>query len=438
MPQNAAEQRNRRVEFNARQDEFVFSSARFAFYVGGRGAGKTTAGAWRAILRAKEQPGSLGLVGAPTYPMLRDAAQRMFFELCPSTLIARHNKTENVTVFRNGSEILWRPAFEYDRYRGLNLAWFWLDEAPWCGYEAWQILKATLRQSGYETAAWATGTPRGRDGYARDFELQRQDNHALYRASTWANAHNLPEGFVADLGYTGAFAEQEIEGLFVAFEGLVYLLDTTEGGNLKAWPHQLTQLGRVIGGIDWGYTNPAALVVCGLDGDKRAWVLDEFYQRRASQEEVILPALVRLTKQYNVAVWYADAADPEAIDRANNALAREGLQCRVRAVQKGAGSVRAGIQTVTSLLAQRGDGTRGLYVDPKCVNLIAEFGSYAYATAERSKRDPAEEPVKQSDHLLDATRYALHSALGQQTATEAYLASMASMVKPVKKVDVLI
>lgn len=290
-------------------------------------------------------------------------------------------------------------------------------------------MAASLRQSGYETAAWATGTPRGRDGYARDFELAVQPNHLLYRASTWANAHNLPEGFVADLGYTGAFAEQEIEGLFVAFEGLVYLLDATEQGHLKRWPHQLVAFDTMIGGIDWGYTNPAALVVFGLDGDKRAWQLDEFYQRRASLEDVILPALVKLTRQYGVQRWYADAADPEAIDRANNTLAREGLQCRVRPVVKGAGSVRAGIQTVTSLLAQREDGTRGLYVDPRCVNTIAEFGSYAYATTERAKRDPSEEPIKQSDHALDALRYALHSELGQQAATEAYLADMQRMVK---------
>jgi phage terminase large subunit-like protein len=414
-------------ELNPRQYDFVFSPARFSFYVGGRGAGKSYAGALRSIIQSQEQPGSLGLVGAPTYPMLRDAAQRMFFELCPPALLARHNKTENVTVFRNGSEILWRPAFEYDRYRGLNLAWFWLDEAPWCGYEAWQILKATLRQSGYQTAAWATGTPRGRDGYARDFELAPQDGHALYRASTWANAHNLPASFVADLGYSGAFAEQEIEGLFVAFDGLVYMLDATENGNLRAGDGDY---GRVIGGIDWGYTNPTALLVFGLDGDKRAWQLDEFYQRRASMEEIIRTALVKLTKQYNVSVWYADAADPEAIDGANNALARAGLQCRVRAVQKGAGSVRAGIQTVTSLLALRGDGTRGLYIDPKCVNTIAEFGSYAYATTERAKRDPAEEPIKQSDHAMDATRYALWSAFGQQTAVDAYLHEMSRLVRP--------
>ena len=74
----------------------------------------------------------------------------------------------------------------------------------------------------------------------------------------------------------------------------------------------------------------------------------------------------------------------------------------------------------------RGDGTSGLYVDPSCVHTIAEYGTYAYATSpsDGRKRDPSEEPVKQSNHALDATRYALHTELGEHAATEAYLAEM--------------
>ena len=429
----AARRDNRDISLNPQQYEFVFSPERFSFYVGGVGAGKTYSGALRAVIRSQEHPGSLGLICAPTYALLRDASLRTFFELLPESLIATYNKTDKHLILRNGSEILFRSADAPDRLRAVNLAWFWLGEAPLSGYYAWQMLKARLRQSGYQTAGWATGTPKGRDGFAKDFEFAPKPRHALYRASTRANAHNLPAEYVEDLGYSGAFAEQEIEGLFVAFEGLVYALDATENGNIRHWDwlkFEGSSPSRVIGGIDWGYTNPTALLVFGLDGDKRAWQLDEFYQRRASQEEIVRPALVKLTKQYNVAVWYADAADPEAIDGANNALARAGLQCRVRAVQKGAGSVRAGIQTVTSLLALRGDGTRGLYIDPKCVNTIAEFGSYAYATTERAKRDPAEEPIKQSDHALDALRYALRSELGQATAVDAYLHEMGRLVRP--------
>jgi phage terminase large subunit len=171
-----------------------------------------------------------------------------------------------------------------------------------------------------------------------------------------------------------------------------------------------------------------ALVV-GLDSDRRAWVTDEFYQRRASLEEVIIPAVVELTRAHNVSVWYADSEDPEAIDRLNAALGRAGIQCRARAVVKGAGSVRAGIQTVTTALAVRGDGTRGLYVSPRCPHTIAEFGAYAYAAAPEgsdipTKRDVAEEPIKLNDHCMDALRYALHSELTGIAKTEAYLAQL--------------
>ena len=43
---------------NPVQWDFVHCASRFSFYVGGLGAGKTTAGAMRAILRAVEHPGS--------------------------------------------------------------------------------------------------------------------------------------------------------------------------------------------------------------------------------------------------------------------------------------------------------------------------------------------------------------------------------------------
>jgi hypothetical protein len=70
-----------RWTLNPIQADFLASAARFNFYVGGVGAGKTTAGALRALAWALDHPGSLGLIGAPTYPMLRDATQRAFFAL---------------------------------------------------------------------------------------------------------------------------------------------------------------------------------------------------------------------------------------------------------------------------------------------------------------------------------------------------------------------
>jgi hypothetical protein len=100
--------------------------------------------------------------------------------------------------------------------------------------------------------------------------------------------------------------------------------------------------------------------------------------------------------------------------------------------------VQPGIQTVTALLARRPDGTRGLYGSPRCIQTIAEYQSYQYTSPTAGPFPPreggrglghegvraSELPVKANDHALDATRYALHSALGQRRRTSAYLHAM--------------
>jgi phage terminase large subunit-like protein len=111
-------------ELNPAQWAFVYSPARFSFYVGGVGAGKTFAGAARAVLRMIEDPGSLGLIGAPTYPMLRDATLRAFLELLPRPLIHRYQRAQERLALANGSEVLFRSLETPDRAHGLNLAWF--------------------------------------------------------------------------------------------------------------------------------------------------------------------------------------------------------------------------------------------------------------------------------------------------------------------------
>jgi hypothetical protein len=178
--------------------------------------------------------------------------------------------------------------------------------------------------------------------------------------------------------------------------------------------------------VDWGYTNPSAAVVVGLDGDRRAWQLAEFYQQRASLTDTLLPAILDLTRRYQVRVWYCGPDEPEHILALDTALQCAGLPCRAR---PGDNAVMAGIQTVASRLARRTDGTRGLYVNPACIHTIAEYGAYQYATSLTGggQRDPSEQPLKQNDHLMDATHYALHTELGQAARAEAYLVGMVDL-----------
>src|SRR5574340_1377023 len=112
-----------RWTLNPVQAAFLATDARFSFYVGGVGAGKTTAGALRALAFALDHPGSLGLIGAPTYPMLRDATQRAFFALLDEFLGDdghadggyTYHKSEQRLTLPNGSEILFRSLDDPDR-----------------------------------------------------------------------------------------------------------------------------------------------------------------------------------------------------------------------------------------------------------------------------------------------------------------------------------
>jgi hypothetical protein len=94
---------------------------------------------------------------------------------------------------------------------------------------------------------------------------------------------------------------------------------------------------------------------------------------------------------------------------------------------KDSGSVSDEIQTVTSLLAVWADRLPGPLVARECVHTIADYGVYRCPSVPEgtmAKRDPRDEPVKQADHAMDATRYALHGELGEAAKTDTYLAAM--------------
>jgi phage terminase large subunit-like protein len=429
-------ERERVFELNPKQYDFVYDDThKFVAYIGGIGGGKSFAGAVKALRRMIEQPGSLGLIGAPTYPMLRDATMRSVFDIIPRALFASFNKSEGLLRLKNGSEALFRSSDDPDSLRGPNYAWFWLDEAPLCGYYVWKVMKGRLRQSGYATQGWVTGSPHGQDGYYEDFERDLKPAHKLYRASTYENAHNLPPHFIEDLGYTGQFALQEIEGLFVSFEGLVYAF--RQEWHVAEWATERPRPRTRIGGVDWGFTNPAVALPLYVDGDDRAYVLDEFYERQAGFKGVSA-AIVNFTQRYGIQTWYCGPDEPEHISELNALFGREHLPARAVAASD---DINPGLDTVRRQLALRPDTTTGLMLSARCAQTRAEFRTYCYpaggAAGDSTKRDPQEKPVKKFDHALDALRYCLHSALGGKTRHRDLPASaQEQLLKPAKTSDV--
>jgi predicted phage terminase large subunit-like protein len=200
------------------QREFWASAARYRAFVGGVGSGKSRAGAVEAL---RMPAGTVGMVLAPTYPMLRDATLRSVADLAQrGGIVTSWHRTEMRMQLVNGSTILFRSADDPDRLRGPNLAWFWLDEAAMMAHDVWLIMLGRLRaQPG---RAWVTTTPRGRN-WVHDVWRTDSDDYALIRSSSRDNPY-LPSEFVTTLEsqYTSEFAAQEIDGEFVDPSGAMF------------------------------------------------------------------------------------------------------------------------------------------------------------------------------------------------------------------------
>jgi hypothetical protein len=94
--------------------------------------------------------------------------------------------------------------------------------------------------------------------------------------------------------------------------------------------------------------------------------------------------------------------------------------------ESAANAVCPGIQTITRLLAQREVGARGLSISLRCVQSLAEYASYQYESAPIPAGRSGfpwlpEQPLKQNDHLMDATRYILYATFGHGRSAQPWL-----------------
>lgn len=373
------------VNLFPRQLRFVEDSARYPAAIGGIGSGKTFVGAAKVISRLNRQ--ELGLICAPTYPMLRDATQRTLFTMMRDIGIPfeYHKGDKTLLVPSYGHEIIFRSLDDPDNMRGPNVNYSWIDEAAYVSADAWRIVKGRTRVGDYQQA-WITGTPKGRNWIWEEWVKRADDRHTMYRFRTDENP-TLDADYVASLGYEGKFAAQELGGEFVSFEGLVY-----EGFDRDRNVRRVDTTGwRKVGGVDVGARNPTVVLTICIAGDERVHIEREFYQRNMGSTDI----LSSIEAEVDASALEDVYIDPSAAAYITDLLA-DGYPAT-----KANNDVQTGIQRVASCLPR-------LTVDPSCVHTITEFESYQYPDEGKVNSD---KPIKQNDHCVDALRYALQGAL---------------------------
>ncbi|MEN6545357.1 MAG: phage terminase large subunit [Armatimonadia bacterium] len=396
------------IRASSKQRRFLDSRAATVVYQGGARAGKTWAGALKALLLAQAYPHCRGMIVAPSYPMLRQAVVAELTTLADSMGLLhtwQWNKSDNEITLPGGGRILLRTASNPGSLLGATLGWAVGDEVALWSREAYNYLQGRLSDPQGPRQVAFTFTPKGTAHWTYSLLSQSRQGLEVIRALNRDNP-SLPEDYFEridrELGVGSPIWRQEALGEYVAFEGLVY--PQFDGERHVAEPPPDTVWASVIGAVDWGWTNPGSLLVLGMDIEGRIWVLDEVYETEQPVEWWAAEA-ARLTRQYKVAQWFCDPSEPGNIA----AFRRAGVPA-TRALNE----VIPGIAAVAGRLQND-----TLYVRSCCVHVVSEFGSYCW----KQTRDGvvrADQPEKVNDHAMDPVRYGVMGFLAHRPV-EAYV-----------------
>lgn len=371
----------------------------------GTGGGKTFCGIFEILSILLENPKSVGYIFEPTYKMVRriliPTLERKEFLGKPiesHPIVNSYHRGDGYIELIEDQN-LWFGGVEEPEYaEGANVDVVMLDEAQYMNRfdETQDIVIRRLRGSGRVsrdiTQCLVTTSPppllKGERLY--DFfenpETRNPDSQ-VYRWSMLKNPHTTQkykDEVVAT--HHGSLGKRFVEGLFAPVGTGSFNFDSTVH-EIKEMP---TSLRSTVYGVDFGWTNPSAVVAVGFDGDDRAYILDEFYQNRI-QTETIIEELKEMQEKHGKGRIFCDRSEPQTIDMFRKA----GLNAYPDKSKR-----EDGIHDLGGRFHVQADGRPRIYVNSRCVNWIHEVMVY---NAE----------VKENDHAVDATRYAIMNHRGE-------------------------
>lgn len=369
------------------QKRFHSCDARYKGYSGPIGSGKSQALCQEAIRLTYLNPGRTGLLGAPTYPMLRDATQATLFEILAANRIPyEHNKAENTLVMSDtGSRILFRPVDDFERLRGTNLAWFGLDELTYTQEEAWLRLEGRLRDpKAIRQCGFAAWTPKGYDWVYRKFVVNRPPSYDLILAKGSENRHLLARDpdFYERLrdSYDERFYAQEVLGEYLSLDGNRVYRSFVQREHIEV--RSINMAKPLMWALDFNVDPMSSVIAQVRDG--RVHVFDEIVLRHATTKQACHEFLKRYPK-HPPGVWvYGDASgfaqQTTGLSDYNMLQEEFGLMCMYPMelkVPRANPNVRDRINLVNTKL-KSANGDIGLTVDPKCKELIMDFEQVSY------------------------------------------------------------
>jgi hypothetical protein len=354
--------------------------------------GKTWAGAYEAGRQAwNSKVDSLAVFGiiAPTFNMLDRTTWKQFrFAMRP--LIAKENESKKIITLKNGREVYGFSAENANKIRNVTLCGFWVDEARECKNFAalWDVLMGRVLSTGGK--GFVTTSPNSFDDIHNIFIANKKKDYGTIRFSTYENTY-LDKIAIDELAanYDEKYAQQELYGQFVIFEGAVYYTFNRQfnAGDLAFKVAQYDSNKPLCLCCDFNI-DPMAWVIAqvGINTEnklKEVYFIDEIYLRNSNTIEVCNEFKTRYPNHRAGITLYGDATGRARHTSSNvtnwkiikTELSDYKLTTHIPAVNP---AERDRINAVNGMICNS-KNMRRVFVNPeKCKNLIRDFEQVSY------------------------------------------------------------
>lgn len=380
-----------------KQQRAIYSPKRVTIMCAGIQGGKTTAGGiWmRKKVWENKEKGANFLITAPTVKIFNQSTEPKFLELFNG--FGKYHKTDKVFEMNGKRRVYLRSLHEPDAIEGTTDVYaVWGDELGKCSLKAWTNIEG--RSAFKKAPIFGTTTPYALNWLWKDiykpWKQGKRNDVDFIQFPSIDNPYFPKDEYERQRDHLDprVFAMKYM-GQFERMAGLVYPdLDDVQNFEDPFAPTQRDYL--IVGGIDFGFTNPFAVSVRALHRKQpRDYQVGEFYKTGMLLDDKT--AVLRRLHGIGVEHFYADSAEPGTIAD----LQARGI--KIHPVKKGPGSLKNGIDAHRELVNTR----EYKMFKGKCPHTEDEYATYHYPEEKGEEEDVDENPVDANNHLMNCNMY---------------------------------
>lgn len=372
-------------------------SNRWEVYRGSAGSGKSHFISQKLIIKAMNDPGRRILIcrrygSTITHTVWELFKQQLqFFKILDYCNV---NKTDRTIRLPNGSQLIFMGLDDECKLLSLtDIADVFIEEVFEASYDIIQQLNLRLRGSKENQQLFLAFNPISKNHWLFEFcEGITQPKSMLYHVSTYKdNLRFLPSAYVEaleDMERTNPNkARVFVRGEWgVDTEGLVFTNVLVKGFNIDEKLKDKDLTVRV--GCDLGYIDASTIVVSLWDKENnKIYVIDEYYETRATLDEVV--AAMKNMGVGKLPV-YVDSAEPRSIDYFNQ------LGINAKPSKKSNGANELYIQFLQN---------HQIIIHESCTHTAEDFMNFSYQKDRQSGKFIDNKYTHEWSHTIDALKY---------------------------------